>query len=175
MNILLINGSPKGKGSNTYKLATAFINGLKSDCEKQCAIEEVHVNKLDLQPCLGCFACWNKTPGKCVINDDMKSVNEVNAIIDIAKFNSNVIDEFECFKSCAELLKQKYPNEYNDVFLASMKDNNGGIERYNNILHTKKVKIELDTIDINNNDKYIYLPRRIVTFKRNNMNIDVST
>ena len=108
------------------------------------------------------------------VNDDMKIVNEVNAIVDIAKFNSNVIDEFECFKSCAELLKQNYPNEYNGVFIASMKDN-GGIERYNNILHTKKVKIELDTIDINNNDKYIYLPRRIVTFKRNNMNIDVST
>lgn len=76
MNILLINGSPKGKGSNTYKLATAFINGLKNDCKKQCAIEEIQVNKLDLQPCLGCFACWNKTPGKCVINDDMKMVIE---------------------------------------------------------------------------------------------------
>ena len=110
------------------------------------------------------------------VNDDMKIVNEVNAIVDVAKFNgiSNVIDEFECFKSCAEMLKEKYPNEYNGVFLASMK-NNGSIERYNNILHTKKVKIELNTIDINNNDKYIYIPRRIVTFKRNNMNIDVST
>jgi hypothetical protein len=110
------------------------------------------------------------------VNDDMKIVNEVNAIVDVAKFKSisNVIDEFECFKSCAEMLKEKYPNEYNGVFLASMK-NNGSIERYNNILHTKKVKIELNTIDINNNDKYIYIPRRIVTFKRNNMNIDVST
>jgi hypothetical protein len=30
-NILLINGSPKGKKSNTYKLATAFIEGLKEE------------------------------------------------------------------------------------------------------------------------------------------------
>lgn len=29
MNILLINGSPKGKRSNTYKLATSFIEGIK--------------------------------------------------------------------------------------------------------------------------------------------------
>ena len=30
-NILLINGSPKGKRSNTYKLATAFIDGIKEE------------------------------------------------------------------------------------------------------------------------------------------------
>ena len=116
----------------------------------------------------------NSTVDKSInVNDDMKIVNEVNAIINIANFNSNIIDEFECFKSCAELLKHNYPTEYNDVFLANM--NNDNIEQYNNILHTKKVKIALDTIDINNNDKYIYLPRRIVTFKRNHMKIDAST
>ncbi len=30
MNILLINGSPKGKGSNSLKLAYSFIEGLKN-------------------------------------------------------------------------------------------------------------------------------------------------
>ena len=33
MNILLINGSPKGKNSNTYKLSTSFIEGIKSTAE----------------------------------------------------------------------------------------------------------------------------------------------
>ena len=74
-NILLINGSPKGKQSNTYQLATAFIEGLKV-AESDAVVEEICVNTLDLNPCLGCFSCWNKTPGKCVFKDDMPEVIE---------------------------------------------------------------------------------------------------
>lgn len=74
MNILLINGSPKGKGSNTYKLSTAFIEGLKSGAKEGAEVEELQVNQLELKPCLGCFSCWNKTPGNCVIKDDMGDV-----------------------------------------------------------------------------------------------------
>lgn len=74
MNILLINGSPKGKGSNTYKLSTAFIEGIKEKTVSECVVEEIQVNRLDLKPCLGCFSCWNKTPGQCVIKDDMQEV-----------------------------------------------------------------------------------------------------
>lgn len=72
MNILLINGSPKGKASNTYKLASAFIAGIKE--RKEVILDEISLNKLDIKPCLGCFSCWNKTPGKCVIDDDMQEV-----------------------------------------------------------------------------------------------------
>ena len=74
-NILLINGSPKGKKSNTYKLASAFIEGLKEQ-QKELVVEEIQVNKLEINSCLGCFSCWNKTPGKCVIKDDMQEVIE---------------------------------------------------------------------------------------------------
>ena len=73
MNVLLINGSPKGKNSNTYKLSSAFIDGLKSNSEN-VIVEELQVNKLELKSCIGCFSCWNKTPGKCVLKDDMSSV-----------------------------------------------------------------------------------------------------
>ena len=74
MNILLINGSPKGKRSNTYKLATSFIDGIKE--KEEVVLEELFVNKLEINPCVGCFSCWNKTPGKCVIKDDMQEVIE---------------------------------------------------------------------------------------------------
>lgn len=72
MKILLINGSPKGKQSNTYKLATAFIDGIKE--REDIILNEIFVNKLDLKPCLGCFSCWNKTPANCVIDDDMQDI-----------------------------------------------------------------------------------------------------
>lgn len=77
MNILVINGSPKGTRSNTWKLTTAFLEGLKqslSETGTEARVEELLVNRLDISPCLGCFSCWNKTPGQCCIQDDMQQV-----------------------------------------------------------------------------------------------------
>ena len=74
MKILMINGSPRGKNSNTYKLSTAFVEGIKNEVDIE--YEEIQVNKLNIKPCLGCFSCWNKTPGECVIKDEMKNVIE---------------------------------------------------------------------------------------------------
>ena len=74
MKILLINGSPKGKKSNSYKLSQAFVEGLSN--QSQTEYEELLVKDMDIKTCLGCFACWNKTPGVCVVKDEMKSVLE---------------------------------------------------------------------------------------------------
>ena len=71
MKVLVINGSPKGKRSNTYRLTSAFVEGMGETEVRECA-----VSQMDIKPCLGCFSCWNKTPGKCVIRDDMASVME---------------------------------------------------------------------------------------------------
>lgn len=80
MKVLVINGSPKGKNSNSYKLTKAFLEGMKQGEreteESRIWVEELQVNRLALKPCLGCFSCWNKTPGKCCIEDDMKQVIE---------------------------------------------------------------------------------------------------
>ena len=79
MKVLIINGSPKGERSNSYKLTRAFLEGMKLGTEgneKEFVTEEIQVNRLDLKPCLGCFSCWNKTPGKCCIKDDMPKVIE---------------------------------------------------------------------------------------------------
>jgi len=34
------------------------------------------LSKMNIAPCRGCFCCWNKTPGQCIIADDMKTVLE---------------------------------------------------------------------------------------------------
>lgn len=81
MNILLINGSPKGDSSNSLKLAKAFIDGLKD--EEESNLKEISVAKLNIGSCRGCFCCWNKTPGKCVIQDDMQSVIEAELAADL--------------------------------------------------------------------------------------------
>ncbi|MBD9038910.1 MAG: flavodoxin family protein [Collinsella aerofaciens] len=80
MNILAINGSPKGRRSNTWRLASAFLGGIaaqeESAHEQPPAIETLNVSDLDIKPCLGCFSCWSKTPGTCRIHDDMRAVIE---------------------------------------------------------------------------------------------------
>jgi len=75
MNVLVLNASPKGEKSNTYQLTKAFLAGM---AEGSQAVEtrKVAVNRLNIRPCLGCFSCWNKTPGKCCITDDMGQVLE---------------------------------------------------------------------------------------------------
>lgn len=75
MHILVINGSPKGEKSNTYQLTGAFLKGIKQEAG-EVQIREHAVCRMDIKPCLGCFSCWNRTPGKCCIEDDMGQVIE---------------------------------------------------------------------------------------------------
>lgn len=36
--------------------------------------EFIDLSELKIANCMGCFACWTKTPGKCVIRDDAVKV-----------------------------------------------------------------------------------------------------
>lgn len=78
MKILAINGSPKGKRSNTWRLTSAFLEGItiqeENDGAQAPGIETLNIGSLNIKPCLGCFSCWSKTPGKCCIHDDMQGV-----------------------------------------------------------------------------------------------------
>ncbi len=69
MKILVLNGSPKSEYSNTMCLTRAFLNGAG-----WADAEIIDVTRAGVKGCLGCFACWNKTPGKCVIKDGMGEI-----------------------------------------------------------------------------------------------------
>lgn len=71
MKILVVNGSPRGKKGNTYILQEAFVKGAKA---AGAQVEEVYLHKLKINPCIGCFNCWVKTPGICVHKDDQASL-----------------------------------------------------------------------------------------------------
>ena len=77
MKILVINGSPKGKRSNSLRLTESFVKGYKSVVEKtgkQVNVEQLNLASMNIGACRGCFACWKTTPGSCFIQDDMPSV-----------------------------------------------------------------------------------------------------
>lgn len=71
MNVLAFNGSPKGRNSNTDVLVQAFLRGAGQAGAKA---ETVYLAEQDITHCQGCFACWFKTPGTCVLQDDMKQL-----------------------------------------------------------------------------------------------------
>lgn len=56
MNILVINGSPKGEKSNSYQLTKAFLRGIKGEAA-DAEIRERVVCQIDIKPCRGCFSC----------------------------------------------------------------------------------------------------------------------
>ena len=81
MNVLIINGSPKGGRSNSLRLSDVFCKGISE--ETQTTVHTLHLSTMNISSCRGCFACWNKTPGKCCINDDMTKVIEEQLWADI--------------------------------------------------------------------------------------------
>lgn len=87
MNVLILNGSPKAERSNTLNVTRAFVGGFPEDAQ----IELVHLAKLDIKPCAGCYSCWKKTGGKCVLRDDMQTIYEKIAAADI------IIESFPLF------------------------------------------------------------------------------
>jgi multimeric flavodoxin WrbA len=74
MKILVINGSPKGEKSNTLNITKAFMDGLNT--KKECEFETITIYQKNIDHCRGCYCCWAKTPGKCIINDDMEDIIE---------------------------------------------------------------------------------------------------
>lgn len=81
MKLLVINGSPKGQRSNTFRLTSAFLDGVRDT--QQVEVREFRVSNLHIKPCLGCFACWNKTPGQCCMSDDMAQIIEAELWADM--------------------------------------------------------------------------------------------
>jgi len=68
MKVLAINGSPHKLKGNTALVLDPFLEGLR---DAGAEVELLYTRDLRINPCLGCFGCWIKTPGKCVQQDDM--------------------------------------------------------------------------------------------------------
>lgn len=73
MKVLAINGSPRGQTSNTPRLLDPLLDGMR---EQGPDVEELYLADLDVRPCMGCFSCWVRTPGRCVQQDDMAGLHE---------------------------------------------------------------------------------------------------
>ena len=88
MKVLVLNGSPKKK-SDTFRLTDAFLRGMNQRRENEVYV--INVIEKNIAPCRGCFSCWQKQDGHCVIRDDQ------NDILDLYRTSDVIIWSFPLY------------------------------------------------------------------------------
>ena len=69
MKILALNSSPRPeKMSKTTQMLNALVKGMHG-CGAD--VETVFLYKKNIKPCIACDVCTTKTPGQCILMDDM--------------------------------------------------------------------------------------------------------
>ena len=63
---------------------------LSLDLGDRTDVVSFDLSHMKIAPCVGCFGCWTRTPGKCVIRDDAVKVYPVLAGSDTALYVSRV-------------------------------------------------------------------------------------
>jgi putative NADPH-quinone reductase len=85
MNVMAINGSPRGKAGNTAVMIEALLGGFRAGGDRVVSVE---LADRDIRQCRGCSSCW--TRGACVQDDDMHGVLEEMHGVDFFIFGSPV-------------------------------------------------------------------------------------
>ena len=69
MKVIAINSSARTQGQSKTEL---MLDHLVCGMENAGAdVEVIHLREKKIKDCIGCFHCMTKTPGKCVLKDDM--------------------------------------------------------------------------------------------------------
>ncbi|MFX1259248.1 MAG: flavodoxin family protein [Promethearchaeota archaeon] len=93
INILEINGSPRGLKGNTAKIVDEILNVSKQEAEifgYSLNLQRIELHKLNIKNCIGCENCFRE--GSCSLSktDDLKKVEEELLKSNVIIFSSPV-------------------------------------------------------------------------------------
>ncbi len=78
---VILDGTTSGPQSDTGRQALTLVQEKLRQAGWTSAPQRLA--ELDIAPCLGCFGCWLKTPGRCLIRDDAEQVLAAAAVADL--------------------------------------------------------------------------------------------
>jgi multimeric flavodoxin WrbA len=102
---LAFSCSPRVEKGATDLLLGAFLDGYREAGGEALVLNPY---KMNIEPCRGCFRCWTRTPGICVIDDDMKEVLEQMQRADDVVFATPVY-HFTMSEGMKRLLERTMP------------------------------------------------------------------
>ena len=91
MKVTIFNASPRGSRGNTHIMAEALTRGLRA---AGAEVENIFLVEKNIRHCMGCFSCWMKTPGKCVIKDDMAGLIDKSMGSDIVVYATPLYTDY---------------------------------------------------------------------------------
>jgi multimeric flavodoxin WrbA len=80
MSAVVLDGFRTGEGQDILAVLTTALG------RAGCGTEIIALREKTIAPCLGCFGCWVKTPGECVIDDDGRAVARAAVRSDILAY-----------------------------------------------------------------------------------------
>ena len=59
--------------------------------ERGYTVERLDLGSMEIADCTGCFGCWTKTPGRCVVHDDGARAAELFATSDVVVLMTPIV------------------------------------------------------------------------------------
>ncbi len=85
-NVLILNGGDAAEPLAEVERALA-----QALTKRACTVESLRLREMSIAPCVGCFGCWIKTPGVCVIDDEGRLVTRHMIQSDVTVFLTPVV------------------------------------------------------------------------------------
>lgn len=90
MNISFIDGTP----AEVPTEFDIYVHRLKRILESSHTVHHMMLRDMTISPCIGCFGCWVKTPGRCLSKDDTQHICALYMASDVVVFASPVLYGF---------------------------------------------------------------------------------